>query len=100
MHAKMTRDRKKCFIATVEKTIEELEKENNRMKSMLSKLSAAKFSQLVTPAASPSLSASEAPHISEDDEGSVYSQADSEDAERENVERAPKRACHGFRLDG
>jgi len=37
MHAKMTRDRKKNFIATVEKTIEDLEAANSRMKSALAR---------------------------------------------------------------
>jgi len=35
MHAKMTRDRKKSFIAAIEKTIEELESSNKRMRSVL-----------------------------------------------------------------
>jgi len=35
MHAKMTRDRKKNFIATIEKTIDELETNNARMKEVL-----------------------------------------------------------------
>ena len=35
MHAKMTRDRKKSFIATIEKTIEELESSNRRMNAVL-----------------------------------------------------------------
>ena len=35
MHAKMTRDRKKSFIATIEKTIEELESSNERMNAVL-----------------------------------------------------------------
>eukprot|EP00536_Pseudo-nitzschia_multiseries_P013601 jgi/Psemu1/290957/fgenesh1_pg.593_\ len=35
MHAKMTRDRKKSFIANIEKTIEELESSNERMASVL-----------------------------------------------------------------
>lgn len=35
MHAKMTRDRKKNFIATIEKTIDELESNNARMKEAL-----------------------------------------------------------------
>lgn len=93
MHAKMTRDRKKCFIATIEKTIDDLEKENNRMRSVLSKMSASKFSQFVTPMTSPNLTATEAPHITDD--GSEFSQeVDSEDDTRES-----KRNCHGFSLD-
>lgn len=35
MHAKMTRDRKKNFISTIEKTIEKLESKNSRMKKIL-----------------------------------------------------------------
>ena len=35
MHAKMTRDRKKSFIAAIEKTIEELESSNKRMSAVL-----------------------------------------------------------------
>lgn len=35
MHAKMTRDRKKSFIAAIEKTIEELESSNKRMNDVL-----------------------------------------------------------------
>jgi len=35
MHAKMTRDRKKCFISSVEKTIAQLEDDNRRMKEQL-----------------------------------------------------------------
>lgn len=38
MHAKMTRDRKKSFIATIEKTIEDLETNNNRMKEALAEV--------------------------------------------------------------
>jgi len=41
MHAKMTRDRKKNFIATIEKTIEDLENDCQRMRDVLSKVSKA-----------------------------------------------------------
>lgn len=37
MHAKMTRDRKKLFISSVEKTIAELEQNNKRMRDILAK---------------------------------------------------------------
>ena len=37
MHAKMTRDRKKLFINSVEKTIAELEQNNARMRAILAK---------------------------------------------------------------
>ena len=43
MHAKMTRDRKKSFIATIEKTIDTLESNNQRMKDVLSKVSQKHF---------------------------------------------------------
>ena len=38
MHAKMTRDRKKSFIAAIEKTIEELESSNKRMGAILAEV--------------------------------------------------------------
>jgi hypothetical protein len=97
MHAKMTRDRKKCFIATIQKTIDDLENENNRMRDMLSKISSSKFSSLVTPVTSPDLRPSEAPSIpGEDDAASTYSQGThSADIE----ERHAKRTRHGFSLD-
>jgi len=37
MHAKMTRDRKKLYISSVEKTIAELENENSNMRELLAK---------------------------------------------------------------
>jgi len=37
MHAKMTRDRKKLYISSVEKTINELETENQQMRELLAK---------------------------------------------------------------
>lgn len=37
MHAKMTRDRKKLFISSVEKTIAELEQNNKKMRNILAK---------------------------------------------------------------
>jgi hypothetical protein len=38
MHAKMTRDRKKNFIATIEKTIDDLESNNSQMKEILARV--------------------------------------------------------------
>jgi hypothetical protein len=38
MHAKMTRDRKKNFIATIEKTIGHLEQNNKSMKNLLTEV--------------------------------------------------------------
>jgi hypothetical protein len=97
MHAKMTRDRKKCFITTIQKTIDDLENENNRMRGMLAKISSAKFSSLVTPVTSPDIRPSDAPSIpGEDDAASVFSQGtNSADVEA----RQAKRARHGFSLD-
>lgn len=40
MHAKMTRDRKKNFIATIEKTIDELERDCQKMRDVLNKVGA------------------------------------------------------------
>ena len=40
MHAKMTRDRKKNFISTIEKTIEELERDCQKMRDVLEKVGA------------------------------------------------------------
>ena len=94
MHAKMTRDRKKCFIATIEKTIEDLENENKRMRDMLSKIATSKFSQLVTPMNSPELGSSQGPPIP-DDNLSVASP----ETEEANQESRAKRPCHGFSLD-
>ena len=60
MHAKMTRDRKKNFIATIEMTIEELERDNQKMRDVLKKvgghediLAATTPANTVTPIASP-----------------------------------------------
>lgn len=54
MHAKMTRDRKKCFISAVEKTIEQLESDNKRMRTALAKVAKHHFGpNAITPIASP-----------------------------------------------
>lgn len=67
MHAKMTRDRKKSFIANIEETIEQLESNNSSMKAVLKDVVQAHFAQSnnvapsgglppgVTPNASPAL---------------------------------------------
>ena len=77
MHAKLTRDRKKSFIATLEKTIHHLESDCARLKKILSSVS----SSVVTPAASPELSAVPDPDETVDDGG------------------PGKRPRHGFLLD-
>ena len=64
MHAKMTRDRKKNFIATIEKTIEELERDCQRMRDVLNKVGAHEEASLVSAAAAtPSTAAASAPVI-------------------------------------
>ena len=71
MHAKMTRDRKKLFICSVEKTIAELEENNKRMRDILAKQaiqysgstvdeSRADPTKSVTPESSPMLKSSKA----------------------------------------
>lgn len=61
MHAKMTRDRKKCFIAAVERTIDELEAENQRLRDALTKMSKHVGGNAVTPNASPLMFATPEP---------------------------------------
>jgi prefoldin subunit 5 len=58
MHAKMTRDRKKSFISTIETTIEKLETDNKRMKEALEEVIQTHFKSSacvpgVTPVSSP-----------------------------------------------
>ncbi|CAJ1955281.1 unnamed protein product [Cylindrotheca closterium] len=55
MHAKMTRDRKKNFISSIEKTIEKLESRNGRMKKILQEFIQLRLepSAGVTPMSSP-----------------------------------------------
>ena len=55
MHAKMTRDRKRNFISTIEKTIADLESDNKRMRHTLEKQ--VSKSNTGTPNPSPSISA-------------------------------------------
>ena len=54
MHAKMTRDRKKSFIAAIEKTIEELESSNKRMKAVLEEVISSQKSSMLSNALVPS----------------------------------------------
>jgi hypothetical protein len=102
----MTRDRKKCFIATIEKTIDELECDVKRMRDILYKVSSAKFMDMahqvtpmqVTPMGSPELSAKEGPAIDEDgddeDDSSVYSQVVVGGTAAKKAKHS-----HGFSLD-
>jgi len=68
MHAKMTRDRKKNFISSVEKTIQHLESENKRMRHVLAKVAdmVGTSSESVTPIASPTLAPSITPDIQDE----------------------------------
>lgn len=57
MHAKMTRDRKKLYISSVEKTIAELEDENKHMRELLAKQAMVHTAEEpMTPEQSPSIS--------------------------------------------
>lgn len=88
----MTRDRKKCFISTIEKTIEDLEADIQRMKSTLGEVSHTKQLQFVTPATSPELQPVKSPSlVHDDDESSLYSAAD-------DSQHPVKRVRHGFSL--
>jgi ribosomal protein S19 len=54
MHAKMTRDRKKGFIAAIEKTIEHLESNNEKMRAALTQVAKHHFGpNAITPQSSP-----------------------------------------------
>jgi hypothetical protein len=91
MHAKMTRDRKKQFIGTVETTIAQLESEVSRMKGILSQVSAL---QMVTPITSPEIKPVESPLIDSDDV-SVYSTV----ADEDDQSSTKKARHHGFSLN-
>jgi hypothetical protein len=92
MHAKMTRDRKKSFISTIETTIEELESNNQRMKRALSEVIQTHFKSSttilgVTPMSSPETSAV------------ISSQDDVPPLQIEKADIRPtKKAHHGFTL--
>lgn len=73
MHAKMTRDRKKNFISSVEKNIVSLESENERMRQILDKVAETVGSESVTPIVSPMLAPSITPDIQEECEGDFAS---------------------------
>jgi predicted DNA binding CopG/RHH family protein len=86
MHAKMTRDRKKNFIATIEKTINDLEQNNQRMKKVLNEVVQTHFKPTaapVTPKARTSNMAAQndVPHLLQ---------------VQQHMQPAAKRICHGF----
>jgi Basic region leucine zipper len=115
MHAKMTRDRKKNYIASIEETIDKLVKENDRMRGILSKVAS---SNHVTPMTSPELTNVPSPLVDdyeeeddeeEDDEADVDEDELDEDVEIINSihhvndhlppRKRHKATPHGFRLD-
>ena len=108
MHAKMTRDRKKCFLATMEKSIDDLEQELARLRSMLrmsddSELMACdtlctegakETLNMVTPELAP-LPSPDDTAVSCRMESIVTASLPSSPEEQD-----AKRPCHGFLLDG
>jgi len=102
MHAKMTRDRKKNFISTIEKTIQELESSNQRMKAVLADVIQTHFKSSsqsvagVTPTTSPAIvpkssSSSSVPALTQEAATPV--------TEKEAAAPpSPKRVRHGFSL--
>ena len=92
MHAKMTRDRKKNFISSIEKTIEKLESNNKRMKHVLTDVIQTHFKSStsvpgVTPVSSPQESCAPTPHHD-------VPHLDLE----EDMNPPAKKVCHGFML--
>lgn len=86
MHAKLTRDRKKCFIAVLEKTIGDLQADIERMKGVLTQVST---TTATTPALSPELTPMADPPC-------CCSKLDNDDENKS--ERPNKRMRHGFVL--
>lgn len=98
MHAKMTRDRKKSFISTVEQTIHDLESTNQRMKAVLTEVVQTHFKSNkglpgVTPSTSPAL-APKIPLLQVPSFGHGFTQI--EDSPK--IDPANKRVRHGFSL--
>jgi hypothetical protein len=90
MHAKMTRDRKKSFISTIEKSIEDLNSNNQRMKNALTDVIQTHFKSStpvpgVTPVSSPVMRPRE----------NVISPLHHEEYV---IHRPAKKVCHGFSL--
>ena len=109
MHAKMTRDRKKCFISATEKAIEELEQELARMRSIVQSLDDSSSSSSSTPATDKVCSQDtilDVANIMVTPE--LTARPSPEDTRSSNNvplrscshEPSPKRVCHGFLLDG
>ena len=87
MHAKMTRDRKKSFIATIEKTIEDLESSNRRMKAVLLKVTQTHFK----PASAPGSPESASSVVSTDEIPALHSEG-----QQQEQEPPAKKVRHGF----
>jgi hypothetical protein len=96
MHAKMTRDRKKHFIVNIEKTIQDLEITNQRMKQVL-----AKVTYTHCKSSSSTLSSSRPPRgvtpVSSPETSSVISHKEIPRLEGMH-EPASNRVSHGFTL--
>jgi hypothetical protein len=103
VHAKMTRDRKKCFVSTIEKTISDLEADITRMKTILndkqddnkiiasspvlSSLTGIEQVTRITPFSTPELCSSKST-MSSDDANKF--------PKLEHLQPPMKRVCHGF----
>jgi hypothetical protein len=88
IHAKMTRDRKKNFIATIEKTINDLEQNNQRMKKVLNEVVQTHFKPTVAPVTPEARLSNIAP---QDDVPHLLQV-------QQQMQPASKRICHGFAL--
>jgi hypothetical protein len=115
MHAKMTRDRKKCFISTMEKAIDELEKELASLRCCLlqgqrgTMNESSSDNKVVTPelTARPSPTYTSVPADHHDDMTSSNPTdpsmtlfcSDQQHQRSEDDDRSTKRIRHGFSLD-
>ena len=94
MHAKMTRDRKKSFISTIEKTIEDLEANNRRMKDVIITVTQTHFkSSSPLPGVTPISSPDTCSVVSHDDVPPLHNEQSLMDSPH-----LTKRVQHGFNL--
>ncbi|GAX26992.1 hypothetical protein FisN_9Lh300 [Fistulifera solaris] len=92
MHAKLTRDRKKCFISVLEKTVEDLEMDIQTIRETLARVSVsgmAPTSQIVTPSRSPIVSPTLS-HQEPEDDVSAYSMDPQPTSAAISVQHAPR----------
>jgi hypothetical protein len=97
MHAKLTRDRKKCFISVLEKTVEDLESDIRKIRETLARVSVsgiAPTSQIVTPSRSPFVSPTLS-HQETDDDVPAYSMYAQHTSAGISIQHAPQ---HGMDL--